>query len=82
MKWQSEEHIGIAEAAEWSRHFAALEGEMDLLLGDLFGSSSDLIAKWIQTHRYVTGSEMVKAGLAEMIALKPLPELLGSPSDR
>ena len=82
MKWQSEEHIGIAEAAEWSRHFAALEGEMDLLLGDLFGSSCDLIAKWIQTHRYVTGSEMVKAGLAEMIALKPLPELLGSPSDR
>ena len=25
MKWQSEEHIGITEAAEWSRHFAELE---------------------------------------------------------
>ncbi len=21
MKWQSEEHVGLAEAAEWARHF-------------------------------------------------------------
>ena len=30
MKWQSEEHIGITEAAEWSRHFVELEGEISL----------------------------------------------------
>lgn len=73
MKWQSEEHIGIREAAEWSRHFADLEREMDVLLCQLFGRSSDLISQWIRTHRYVTGKEMAEAGLAELISLDPLP---------
>lgn len=75
MKWQSEEHIGIREAAEWSRHFAALEQEMDVLLCDLFGTSRELITEWIRTHRYVTGREIADAGLAEMVSLGPLPQL-------
>ncbi|MFM8951973.1 MAG: ATP-dependent Clp protease proteolytic subunit, partial [Planctomycetaceae bacterium] len=75
MKWQSEEHIGIREAAEWSRHFAELEREMDVLLVDLFGREADRINEWIRTHRYVTGAEMVKAGLAELVTLAPLPHL-------
>ena len=73
MKWQSEEHIGIREAAEWSRHFADLERDMDVLLGQMFGRSEDLINQWIRTHRYVTGREMAEAGLAELIPLQPLP---------
>jgi ATP-dependent protease ClpP protease subunit len=77
MKWQSEEHIGIKEAAEWSRHFADLEREMDVLLCQLFGRASDLIADWIRTHRYVTGKEMAEAGLAELIGLEPLPMFAG-----
>ncbi len=76
MKWQSEEHIGIREAAEWSRHFVELEHEMDVLLCDLFGRSSDQINEWSRTHRYVTGRELAAAGLAELIELKPLPSLL------
>jgi ATP-dependent protease ClpP protease subunit len=76
MKWQSEEHIGIKEAAEWSRHFAELERDMDVLLAQLFGQSADLIERWIATHRYVTGKEMAAAGLAEMIPLQPLPGLV------
>ena len=75
MKWQSEEHIGIREAAEWSRHFAELEHEMDVLLCDLFGRSADQINEWSRTHRYVTGRELVAAGLAELIDLAPLPSL-------
>jgi hypothetical protein len=76
MKWQSEEHIGIREAAEWSRHFADLEKEMDVLLTELFGHAADLIQQWIATHRYVTGREMADAGLAELVPLRPLRELL------
>ena len=72
MKWQSEEHIGMREAAEWSRHFADLEREMDLLLANLFGRQADLINTWIATHRYVSGREMAEAGLAELITLEPL----------
>lgn len=76
MKWQSEEHIGITEAAEWSRHFAHLEGEMDVLLGELFGCGHEKIDPWIRTHRYVTGRELAEAGLAELIGLDPLPHLM------
>jgi len=74
MKWQSEEHIGIREAAEWSRHFADLEREMDVLLCELFGTAERLIADWIRTHRYVTGREMAEAGLAELVPLRPLAQ--------
>ncbi|MFM8705556.1 MAG: ATP-dependent Clp protease proteolytic subunit [Planctomycetia bacterium] len=80
MKWQSEEHIGIREAAEWSRHFAELERDMDVLLCDLFGRSADLINEWSRTHRYVTGREIVAAGLAELVDLKPLPTLFEQPN--
>lgn len=83
MKWQSEEQVGIREAAEWSRHFSALEQEMDQLLVDLFGGAQqaevgDLIRGWCREHRYVTGSELAAAGLAELIDLAPLPWLTAS----
>jgi len=78
MKWQSEEHIGIREAAEWSRHFAELEREMDVLLCELFGTAEQLIADWIRTHRYVTGREMAEAGLAELVPLAPLAQPVGT----
>ena len=45
MKWQSEEHVGLAEAAEWARHFGTLEGEMDRLLAQLFGTSEAQLSR-------------------------------------
>jgi ATP-dependent protease ClpP protease subunit len=73
MKWQSEEHVGLAEAAEWARHFRHLEQNMDRLLADLFNVQADEIDKWIRPGRYVTGRELSEAGLAELIDLTPLP---------
>ncbi len=70
MKWQSEEHIGINEAAEWSRHFSDLEQEMDHLLAELFGVPFSKIDTWSKTHRYVRGQELVEAGIAEMMSLE------------
>jgi ATP-dependent Clp protease protease subunit len=75
MKWQSEEHIGMREAAEWSRHFADLERDMDVFLAELFGTAAEKITEWITTHRYVSGRELAEAGLAELITLAPLPHL-------
>jgi len=82
MKWQSEEHIGITEAAEWSRHFAEMERDMDRLLATLFGVDPAVIEPWVKTHRYVTGGELAAAGLAEMTDLAPLAGPLPRPSDR
>jgi hypothetical protein len=72
MKWQSEENVGLAEAAEWARHFGDLEKTMDQLLAELFGVSVADMARWMQPGRYLTGREIVEAGLAEMVGLEPL----------
>jgi ATP-dependent Clp protease, protease subunit len=72
MKWQSEEHVGLAEAAEWARHFGHLEKEMDCLLAELFGLPSSEMEKWITPGRYVSGRELADAGLAELIDLRKL----------
>lgn len=81
MKWQSEEHVGLAEAAEWARHFGQLEEEMDRLLAEMFCLSHEEMQKWIIPGRYVTGRELAEAGLAELTGLEPLAyfKLNGSP---
>ena len=43
MKWQSEENVGLLEAAEWARHFGQLEKDMDVLLARLFGIAPEKI---------------------------------------
>jgi hypothetical protein len=72
MKWQSEEHVGLQEAAEWARHFGSLERDMDRLLSDLFGISPDKLDEWINPGRYVSGREFAESGLAEMVTLDQL----------
>ncbi len=71
MKWQSEEHVGLSEAAEWARHFGQLESDMDRLLAELFGMELDTIREWAVPGRYVSGPEFAKAGLGELIEMKP-----------
>jgi ATP-dependent Clp protease, protease subunit len=75
MKWQSEENVGLCEAAEWARHFGQLEADMDRWLAELFHCPAEIIQPWISSHRYVMGAEMVESGLAEMVDLKTLPFL-------
>ncbi len=72
MKWQSEENVGLGEAAEWARHFAQLETDMDRLLAELFHCPQETIDPWVRANRFVTGTELAAAGLAEMVELKPL----------
>lgn len=74
MKWQSEEHVGLAEAAEWARHFGHLEGQMDRLLADLFGVSQQLLETWTRPGRYVSGRELADAKLAHLIPADALAD--------
>ena len=69
MKWQSEEHVGLAEAAEWARHFGDLEMDMDRLLASLLGVPPEDLEKWIRPGRYVKGAELAAAGIAELVDL-------------
>ncbi|TWT36700.1 hypothetical protein KOR34_16400 [Posidoniimonas corsicana] len=75
MRWQSEENVGLAEAAEWARHFGQLEREMDDLLGDLFGVSREIMAEWISPGRYVSGGEVAEAGMAELVRFNELHKI-------
>jgi ATP-dependent Clp protease, protease subunit len=72
MRWQSEENVGLAEAAEWARHFGQLEKDMDGLLADLLGASREMMDKWISPGRYVGGPELAAAGLAELLSFDQL----------
>ena len=77
MKWQSEENVGLSEAAEWARHFGQLEKDMDALLADLFGVSREVMAGWINPGRYISGSELAGAGLAELISAADIANATG-----
>lgn len=76
MRWQSDENVGLAEAAEWARHFGSLERDMDKLLADLFEVPYDEIASWITPGKYVSGSELAQMGIAELLDLNSIDSLL------
>jgi ATP-dependent protease ClpP protease subunit len=72
MRWQSEENVGLAEAAEWARHFGQLERDMDVLLAHLFGVPAEAMHQWINPGRYVSGRELAEAGMAKLVEFDQL----------
>jgi ATP-dependent protease ClpP protease subunit len=76
LKWESGEHVDIDEAAEWARHFSHLEQDMDAVLARLLGISPDRLAAWMKPGRYVLGSELAAAGLAQLVDLAPQIQFL------
>ena len=79
MRWQSEENVGLSEAAEWARHFGELENDMDQLLARMFGVEAELMDKWINPGKYVTGREVADAGIAELVEFDDLDKLCPTP---
>lgn len=69
LRWQSEEQVRIEEAAEWARHFQLMEADHDQLLARMFQCDLGLIQRWCRPGRFVSGPEMVEAGLARMVDL-------------
>jgi hypothetical protein len=69
LRWQSEESVKYEEAAEWARHFKEMERDLDGLLSRMFETSPERLSGWTRPGRFVTGAEMVEAGLAEMLDL-------------
>ncbi|NQV26935.1 MAG: hypothetical protein HQ518_21505, partial [Rhodopirellula sp.] len=67
MRWQSAEDVRLEEATEWARHFKNLEGDLDKLLARLFDFSEEKIAEWTKPGRFISGQELVDAGLAKLI---------------
>ena len=70
-RWESEENVRVAEAAEWARHFADYEDRMDELVGELLGLSREKVRELMSPGKYLYGKDMVELGLAEMIEIGP-----------
>jgi ATP-dependent protease ClpP protease subunit len=69
MRWQSEKRVGSQEAALWARHFDELEQDIDNLQVRLFGIAESEVRRWTAEGQYITGPQVVAAGLAEMLQL-------------
>lgn len=69
LRWQSEEDVRIEEAAEWARHFQLLEADLDRLLARLFDTDLERLKTWTRPGKFVSGPELVEAGLARMVDL-------------
>lgn len=69
IRWSSEEEIRLEEAAEWARHFALLEHDLDKLLAKMFPISEEKLEAWTRPGRFVSGQEIVDEGLADKIDL-------------
>jgi ATP-dependent Clp protease, protease subunit len=69
MRWQSEKRVGSEEAHRWARHFEEMEKEIDALQARLFGVSDEVVRQWTQSSQYISGAELVAAGLAELVEI-------------
>ena len=69
VRWSSEEDVRREEAAEWARHFLAMEEDLDELLSRLLPLDRDALAKWTRPGRFVSGAEVAAAGLATLVDL-------------
>ncbi len=69
VRWQSDEQMRLEEAEEWARHFKLLEQDLDDLLARLFECDRELLVKWTRPGRFVSGQELVEAGLAVLVDL-------------
>lgn len=69
VRWQSEEEVNLEEAAEWTRHFKVLEEDLDALLSRLFKVPLETLTRWTRPGKFLTGKDLVAAGLAELVDL-------------
>jgi ATP-dependent protease ClpP protease subunit len=69
MRWQSEKRVGAEEAFLWAKHFDEMEKEIDALQARLFGVAEKQVLDWTSAGRYITGAQVVAAGLAELIEM-------------
>lgn len=69
IRWTGKEDLSADEAVEWTRYMRELEGDMDDLTAKFFGVPPEKLAGWTRPGRFITGMEMIAAGLAQPIDL-------------
>jgi ATP-dependent Clp protease, protease subunit len=67
---ESDKLIDATAARHWASHFVQLEEDLNAFQAKLFGKSEKLVMQWTEEGRFVTGKDVVEAGLAEMIVFE------------
>ncbi len=67
MRWQSDKRVAAGEALLWAQHFDELEKGIDDLQARLFGAGEEQVRAWTLAGHYVTGPQVVAAGLADLL---------------
>src|SRR5260370_125550 len=68
LEWRKKT-VWVKVAGRGTRHFGVLEDEMDRLLANLFAVPLEKINAWTRPGRFLSGAEIVAAGLAQMVDL-------------
>jgi ATP-dependent protease ClpP protease subunit len=69
LRSRSDKNIGASDALIWARHLDKLERDLDDLQVRLFGRAEEQVRAWTANGEYVTGQQLVAAGLAELMEL-------------
>lgn len=69
MRWQSDKRVDAREASLWARHFDEMEKEIDALQERLLGTGVEQVREWIRDGHYVSGAQVVAAGLADLLEI-------------
>lgn len=69
IRWSSDDDVRLEEAAEWARHFKVLEEDIDHLLAQMLDVPADKLIDWTRPGKFISGQEMMDAGLAGMVDL-------------
>jgi ATP-dependent protease ClpP protease subunit len=67
MRWQSDKRVASGEAYQWAKYFQDMEKDLDALQVRLFGAAEKQVRLWTESGSYVTGPQLVGAGLAELL---------------
>ena len=69
MRWQSEKRGQRSGGLHWAKHFEDMEKDIDELQVSCSAAAERAGREWTVEGQYVTGPQIVAAGLAEMLEL-------------
>lgn len=69
MRWAPDERAGVWAATEWAREFRRIEGMTTKWISDRLGIPLAKMKAWERRETFVSGTELVEAGVAKFLAL-------------
>lgn len=69
MRWSGDENCRLPAARSWTQEFGRMSDVMENFLVENLPLARRTLRQWVRDERYVLATELVEAGLAEMLDL-------------